>query len=97
MNMQAMLQQAQKMQKDIMKSKKEIDDKIYVSKQQLVEVEMKGTKEVIKIKVLPESLDKEDIEVLEDMITLAINDNIKKINQETEEKLGKYSGAAGLL
>lgn len=97
MNMQAMLQQAQKMQKEIMKSKGEIDQKLYASKQPLVEVEMKGNKEVSKINITAENLDKEDIEALEDMIMLAINENIKKINQDTEEKMGKFGGAAGLF
>ena len=61
MNMQAMLQQAQKLQKEVMNSKKEIDNKVFTSKQSLVEVEMKGTKEITKIKINAESLDKEDI------------------------------------
>lgn len=97
MNMQAMLQQAQKMQKEIMKSKEEIEQKSYISKQSLVEVEMKGNKEISKIKIYAESLDKEDIEALEDMIMLAINENVKNINKDTEVKMGKFSGAAGLF
>ena len=97
MNMQAMLQQAQKLQKDIMKEKKIIDEKVFVSSQSMVEVEMKGTKEITKIKIMVDSLDKEDIEILEDMIMLAVNENLEKINKETEAKLGKFGGAAGLL
>ena len=49
--MQAMMQQAQKMQKEIMKTKGEIDQKLYNSKQSLVEVEMRGNKEITKIKI----------------------------------------------
>lgn len=97
MNMQAMLQQAQKLQKEVMNSKKEIDNKVFTSKQSLVEVEMKGTKEITKIKIDAEKLDKEDIEALEDMIMLAVNENITSINKETESKLGKYGSAAGLF
>lgn len=97
MNIQAMMQQAQKLQKDMMKAKQEIDEKIFTSKQSLVEVEMKGNKEITKIKIDAESLDKEDIEMLEDMITLAINENIKTINKETESKLGKFGGLSGMM
>jgi hypothetical protein len=97
MNMQAMMQQAQKLQKDMMKAKQEVDEKVFTSKQSLVEVDMKGNKEVLKIKISAESLDKDDIEMLEDMITLAINENIKTINKETENKLGKFGGLSGLL
>lgn len=97
MNMQAMLQQAQKLQREVLNAKKEIDNKIFTSKKSLVEVEMKGTKEITKININVDSLDKEDISALEDMIMLAVNENINQINKETESKLGKYGSAAGLL
>lgn len=80
-----------------MKSKEEIDNLTFTSKQSLVEVEMKGTKEITKIKINAKTLDEDDIPALEDMITLAVNENIKLINKETENKLGKFGGAAGLL
>ena len=97
MNMQAMIQQAQKLQKDIMKEKQKIDESIFISKQSMVEIEMKGTKEISKISITADTLDKDDIEILEDMIMLAVNENVSKINKETEAKLGKFGGAAGLL
>ena len=97
MNMQAMMQQAQKIQRDMLKAKSEIDEKLFVSKQSLVEVEMKGNKQITKIKITAETIDKEDIEMLEDMITIAVNENIKAIEKETENKLGKFGGMAGLL
>ena len=97
MNMQAMLQQAQKLQRDVMKEKKIIDESIYKSIQSIVEVEMKGTKEITKLTITADSLDREDIEMLEDMIMLAVNENIANINKDTESKLGKFGGAAGLL
>lgn len=97
MNMQAMLQQAQKLQKEIMQSKNEIDEKTYISKKGIVEVEMKGTKEIKEIKISANQLDNEDIEALKDMLKLAINENISTINKETESKLGKFGPAAGIL
>lgn len=97
MNLQAMMQQAQKLQRDMMKSKEEIDSKIFTSKQSLVEIEMKGNKEVTRVKINAEELSKDDIEMLEDMIMLAVNENVKNINKETEQKMGKFGGVAGLL
>lgn len=97
MNMQAMMQQAQKLQRDMMKSKEEIDSKTFTSKQSLVEIEMKGNKEVTRVKINAEELSKDDIEMLEDMIMLAVNENVKNINKETEQKMGKFGGVAGLL
>ena len=97
MNMQAMMQQAQKLQRDMLKEKDEVEGKTFTSKQSLVEVVMKGNKEVLSVKIEAENLDKEDIEMLEDMIVLAVNENIKQIDKEMENKLGKFGGMAGLL
>ena len=97
MNMQAMMQQAQKLQKDMLKAKGEVEEKTFTATQSLVTVEMKGTKEISSIRIETESLDKEDIEALEDMLMIAVNENIKNINKETESKLGKFGGIAGLM
>lgn len=97
MNMQAMMQQAQKLQRDMLKAKDEVEGKTFTSKQSLVEVVMKGNKEVLSVKIEAENLDKEEIEMLEDMIVLAVNENIKQIDKEMENKLGKFGGMAGLL
>ncbi len=97
MNMQAMMQQAQKLQRDMLKAKDEVEGKTFTSKQSLVEVVMKGNKEVLSVKIEAENIDKEDIEMLEDMIVLAVNENIKQIDKEMENKLGKFGGMAGLL
>ena len=97
MNMQAMMQQAQKLQRDMMKAKNEIDEKNFTSTQGFLTIEMKGTKEVTSVKIDKENLDKDDIEMLEDLISLAVNDNVKKIEKETESKMGKFGGLSGLM
>lgn len=98
MNIQSMMKQAQKLQKNMMKEKEEIDSKIYEGKSSLVSVEMKGTKNLTKVKIDAENLEKEDIEMLEDMILVAVNEAINKIDKETEEKMGKYTnGMPGLF
>ncbi len=97
MNMQAMMQQAQKLQRDMMKAKNEIDEKKFTSTQGFLTIEMKGTKEVTSVKIDKETLDKDDIEMLEDLISLAVNDNVKKIEKETESKMGKFGGLSGLM
>lgn len=98
MNIQAMMKQAQKLQKDMMNAKKEIDETIYEGKSSIVTVEAKGTKEITKVKINATSLEKEDLEMLEDMILVAVNDANKKIDEDTEKKLGKYTqGMPGLF
>ncbi len=97
MNMQAILKQAQAMQKDMMKAKEEIDNKEFIGESSLVKVTVKGTKELIKVEISADTLDSDDIEALQDMIVVAINDANKKIDDLTEKKLGKYSNIPGLF
>jgi len=98
MNMQALLKQAQNMQKDMLKAKEEIDNKTYTGTSSFVTVNVKGNKVIENIKIDNESLDKDEIEMLEDMIVVAINNAMKEIDKETEEKMGKYTqGMPGLF
>ncbi len=97
MNMQAMLKQAQALQKDMMKIKDEIDSSEFVGESSLVKVTMKGNKEVVKVDISADSLDKDDIEALQDMIVLAVNDANKKIDAITEKKMGKFGNIPGLF
>ncbi len=98
MNIQAMMKQAQKLQKDMLNEKNQIDEKIFEGKSSFVTVKVKGTKEVVEIKIDAEKLEKDDIEMLQDMILVAINDANRQIDTLTEEKMGKYTkGMPGLF
>ena len=98
MNIQAMMKQAQKLQKDMMEEKNKIDNMEFVAKSSFVTVKMKGTKEIIDVKIEIDSLDKEEVEMLQDMIMVAVNDCIKQNDKETEKNLGKYTqGMPGLF
>ena len=93
MNMQALMKQAQAMQRDITKIKNDIDSTIFEGKSSLVSVEVKGTKEVVKVSIDNGAKDliSDDISMLEDMIVLALNGAFSKVDKTTEEKMGKYS------
>lgn len=96
MNIQALMKQAQAMQKNMMNSKKEIEEKVFEGSSELVTVKVSGKREVISIKIKEDvSLDKDDLEILEDMIVIAINDALKKIDKEIQDKLGSQAGALG--
>lgn len=98
MNIQAMMKQAQKLQKDMLDEKSKIDSKIFEGKSSFVSVKVKGTKEIVEIKINNESINSDEIEMLEDMLLVAINDAMKQIDKETEEKMGKYTqGMPGLF
>ena len=93
MNMQALMKQAQAMQKEITGIKGEIENTSFEGKSSLVTVKVKGTKEVVEIKFLDgaKELANDDISMLEDMIVVALNDAFSKIDATTEQKMGKYS------
>lgn len=98
MNMQAMLKQAQKMQKDMLEAKNEVDNMIFEETNSFVTIKANGKKEILEIKIDNESMDKEDIEMLQDIIVVLTNNIFKKIDAETEKKLGKYTqGMPGLF
>ena len=97
MNMQAMLKQAQALQKDMLKIKNEIDSTEFTGESSLVKVTMKGTKEVVNVNINADSLDSDDIEALQDMLVVAINDANKKVDSMTEEKMGKFGNIPGLF
>lgn len=97
MNMQAMLKQAQKMQKDMLKTQDEINEKVFTGESSFVSVQLKAGN-VISIKIDSDSIDKDDIEMLEDILVVAINDAKGKYDKEMESKMGKYTqGIPGIF
>lgn len=98
MNIQAMMKQAQKMQKDMLATKEEIDSMNFEGKSSFVTVTVNGKKELLNVKIDSENLEKDDIEMLQDMIIVAVNDAMKKVDSETEKKMGKFTqGMPGLF
>ena len=100
MNLQALMKQAQSMQKNIMDPefrKKKIDEMIFTGKSELVEVKMNGKREVLSVEIKSDELEKDDLEILEDMIKIATNDALKQIEKEVNNKLGSQAGALGGL
>ena len=98
MNIQAMMKQAQQLQKKMMDEKKAIDSKVFTGKSSLVTITMTGDKKVTGVDISMDSIESDDKEMLEDMIMLAVNDAITQIDKETEEKMGKYTqGLPGLF
>ncbi len=96
MNMQALMQQAQKMQRDITKKKDELNKKEFTGSSELVEVVFTGDKKLksVNIKV---DIEPDDKEVLEDMFTIAVNDAMEKIDKETDKVMGAYGSQLGGL
>ena len=99
MNMQAMIKQAHALQKNMLDAKKKVDEMTFTGESSMVTVTMKGSREVTAVKINPDmELSKDDLDMLEDMLVVAINDATKKVEKAIEDNLGKYTkGMPGLF
>lgn len=90
-NMQQMIKQAQAMQANMQKIRKEIDETEYegVASGGLVKTVFFGTREMKSITINPDIVDRDDVEMLEDMVMVAIKDAMDKINKDEDQKLPK--------
>lgn len=97
--MQAMMQQAQKLQKEMTIAKKEVEETIFVGKSALVSVELNGKKELLKVNIDNKfNLSQDDAEMLQDMVVVAVNAAISEADKKMEEKMGKINpGLNGLF
>ena len=94
MNMQNMMKQAQKLQKQMEKSQAELaaTEFLGASAQNLVTVTFTGDKKLVKIDFDPAIIDPDDSETLADMTAQAVNDAMTKIDDATQKKLGAFAG-----
>lgn len=98
MNMQAIMRQAQQMQSEIMKIQRELDKTEYEGNSSLVTVVLNGKKEMLKLTIKDkENLNSDDMDILEDMVVVAFNEAMKKVDVDKEKKLSKYQGLAGMM
>jgi len=88
-----MMKKMQKMQRDMMKAQKEIEEAIFIGTAGggLITVEVTGTKEVNKISIKPDIVDPEDVETLEDVMLLAINDAFRQVDEKTQSTMGRFT------
>ena len=99
MNMNALMQQARKMQEQMLKAQEELENAEVIGKAggEMVTVVMNGKKEIKSIKLDKTAVDPDDVEMLEDLIIVAINDASKKADELSKEKMGPMGGLGGLM
>lgn len=94
MNMQNLMAQAQKMQRDITAKKEELEKMLFTGKSEWVEITFNGARIIQSVKITKDGdIDEDDKEILEDMIQIATKDAFIQINNAMAEKLGQYAGA----
>ena len=93
-----MMKQIQKMQEDMQKMQEEVEASEFTSSVGggAVEVTVNGSHEVLSIKMQPEVVDPEDIEMLEDLLISALNESIKKANDAMEQGMEKAKGGLSI-
>ena len=94
MNMQSMMKQAQKLQKQMEQSQAELAATEFVGKsaQDLVTATLTGDKKVVKIDFQTAVVDPEDLETLSDMTIQALNNALEQIDEATKKKMGAFAG-----
>ena len=94
MNMQNMLKQAQKMQAEMEKKQQELaqTEVVGVSGGGMVEVVATGKNEIKSVKIKPEAVDPDDVEMLEDLVMAAIKDAQSKVAELASSAMGPMGG-----
>ncbi|MCI6831732.1 MAG: YbaB/EbfC family nucleoid-associated protein [Butyricicoccus sp.] len=95
MNMNAMIKQAQKMQQQMAKAQEEIAEMEHTATVGggVVSATVKGTNSLLSVKISPEAMDPDDVEMLEDLIVSAVNEALKQAENENAEIMKKMTGA----
>lgn len=96
-NMNNLMKQAQKMQKQMEESTKALEEKEVTATAGggAVEITMTGKKEITKVKLSEEVVDPEDIEMLEDLIMAATNEAIRQVEELSSQIMGNITGGLG--
>ncbi|MDE7018801.1 MAG: YbaB/EbfC family nucleoid-associated protein [Lachnospiraceae bacterium] len=97
-NMNNLMKQAQRMQRQMEESQKELEEKEFTAKAGggAVEVTVTGKKEVTKVKLSQEVVDPDDVEMLEDLVMAATNEALRMAEEANAEIMGKMTGGLGL-
>ena len=97
-NMTNLMKQAQRMQRQMEEKTKELEEKQYTAAAGggAVTVTVSGKKEVVSVKISPEAVDPDDVEMLEDLIVAAVNEAMRAAEGDAASTMQKLTGGLGL-
>lgn len=97
-NMNQMLRQAQKMQEDMAVLQEDLENREYTATSGggLIEVTVDGKHLIKSLKINPDALEGEDAEMLEDLITVAVNEAIENASKTAEAEMGAITGGLNI-
>ena len=98
MDMNEVMQQAQKMQEELARAQAEIQSMSYTATSGggMVKVTALGDGSLESITINPEAVDPDDVEMLEDMVLVAVNDALRGVSQAGESRMSSVTGSMGL-
>ena len=93
-NMNNLMKQAQRMQRQMEQSQKDMEEAEFTAKAGggAVEVTVSGKKEIRKLTLSPDVVDPDDIEMLQDLIISAVNEAVKQVEDTNEKEMGAITG-----
>lgn len=96
-NMNNLMKQAQRMQRQMEEQAKALEEKSYTAQTGggAVSITMNGKKEVQELILTPEVVDPDDIEMLQDLVTAAVNEVIRQVEEDANAMMGKMTGGMG--
>lgn len=94
MQMQQLMKQAQAMQEKMQRQKEELEASVFdaTAGGGMVELKMNGKRELVALKIKPEVVDPDDVEMLEDLIKAAVNDANAQIDKKMQELMPGLPG-----
>ena len=97
-NMNQMMKQVKKMQEEMVKAQQELEKKEFVGSSggDVVKVTMNGQKQLVGVQIDPQVVDPDDVEMLQDLITAAFNDAMKKVDDTVQKDLGKFTSGMNI-
>ncbi|WP_274363941.1 YbaB/EbfC family nucleoid-associated protein [Paenibacillus thermotolerans] len=97
-NMNQMMKQVKKMQEQMMKAQEELENKTVegTAGGGVVTVQMSGHKKLLDVKIKPEAVDPEDVEMLQDLVLTAVNDALAKADELANQDLGRFTGGMNI-
>lgn len=97
-NMNQMLKQAQKMQEDMATLQADLEAREYTATSGggMVEVTVDGKHSIKSLKINPDIVDPDDVEMIEDLVTVAVNEAIANAAKTAEEEMGAITGGLNI-
>ncbi len=97
-NMQGMMKKMQKMQKEMLEAQEALNEQVFegAAGGGMVKVTVNGQREILNVNLDESVVDPEDIEMLQDLIVIATNDALKKVEDTTSSTMGKFTQGMNL-